>query len=302
MSLPVSDPPGEDPPSIGQCAQVACVWESTARKAGNVHRFAAFADLSYFDFILSAMAVAPVFEQAPNHSVGQTVLGAMQATRAVVSTNTNLGIALLLTPLAKACSPNRDRELLRANLVTVLNQLTVEDARLVYEAIRRAQPGGLGTVPAQDVAGQPSQTLREVMALAVQRDRIARQYTCDFADVFELGMPALVEGWEQLASVEGAVIHCQLRWLAAFPDSLIARKRGTAEAEEATRWAQDVLGSGGLASPAGRREFAELDRWLRALGHSRNPGTTADLVTACLFVALHSRSMEVSSPFPCALL
>jgi triphosphoribosyl-dephospho-CoA synthase len=302
MSPPVNDQSGKSPPSIGQCAQVACIWEVTARKAGNVHRFADFADLTYLDFILSAAAIAPVFEQAPYQSVGQTVLAAVRATRAVVSTNTNLGIVLLLTPLAKACSPDHDQEVLRANLSTVLNQLTVEDARLVYEAIRLAQPGGLGMAPAQDVAGQPSQTLRDVMALAAGRDRIARQYACDFADVFELGMPALVEGWERLGSVEGAAIHCQLRWMAAFPDSLIARKRGSPEAEEATRRAREVLDAGGLASPVGRRGFAELDRWLRDVGHSRNPGTTADLVTACLFVALRDHSMEMSSPFPCVLL
>jgi triphosphoribosyl-dephospho-CoA synthase len=301
MSPPVSDQSGKSPPSIGQCAQVACIWEATARKAGNVHRFADFADLTYLDFILSAAAVGPVLEQAPCYSVGQTVLAAVRATRAVVRTNTNLGIVLLLTPLAKACSPDHDQEV-QANLSTVLNQLTVEDALLVYEAIRLAQPGGLDTVPAEDVAGHPSQALREVMALAAKRDRIARQYTCDFADVFEVGVPALVEGWEQLGCVEGAVIHCQLRWLAAFPDSLIARKRGSAEAEEATQRARDVLDAGGLASPEGRRGFAELDRWLRDVGHSRNLGTTADLVTACLFVALRGHSMEVSSPFPCALL
>jgi triphosphoribosyl-dephospho-CoA synthase len=302
MSPPLNDRSGSCPPSIGQCAQVACIWDATARKAGNVHRFADFADLTYLDFILSAAAVGPVFEQAPCYSVGQTVLAAVRATRAVVRTNTNLGIVLLLTPMAKACSPDDDQGALRANVSTILNRLTVEDARLAYEAIRLAQPGGLGTVPAEDVAGHPSQALRDVMALAGKRDRIARQYACNFADVFEVGVPALVEGWEQLGCVEGAVIHCQLRWLAAFSDSLIARKRGSAEAEEATQRARDALDAGGLASPVGRRGFAELDRWLREVGHSRNPGTTADLVTACLFVALRHHSMEMSSPFPCALL
>jgi triphosphoribosyl-dephospho-CoA synthase len=302
MSLPLNDRSGSGQPSIGQCAQIACIWESTARKAGNVHRFADFADITYLDFILSATPIGPVMDQAPDHSVGRTVLAAVRTTRAVVSTNTNFGIVLLLAPLAKACSPGGNQEGLRVNLSKVLNQLTVEDACLVYEAIRLAQPGGLGTVPTQDVRDEPTQTLREVMALAAERDHIARQYIWDFADVFELGVPALAEGWEQLGSVEGAVIHCQLHWLAAFPDSLIARKCGPADAEEATRRARDVLDAGGLASTAGRRGFAELDRWLRAVGHSRNPGTTADLVTACLFVALHNRSMEVLSPFPCALL
>jgi len=44
--------------SLGQTAQLACVLEATARKPGNVHRFADFDDLTYLDFILSALAIA----------------------------------------------------------------------------------------------------------------------------------------------------------------------------------------------------------------------------------------------------
>ena len=40
-------------------------------------------------------------------------------------------------------------------LHAVLDGLTAEDARQVYEAIRLAQPGGLGESPAMDVRGEP---------------------------------------------------------------------------------------------------------------------------------------------------
>ena len=286
----------DDEPAVGRCAQVACIWEATARKAGNVHRFADFQDLTYVDFVLSALAVGPALDQAPRRPVGATVLAAVQATQVLTRTNTNLGIVLLLAPLAKA-NPPAWRESVR----DVLHELTVADARLAYEAIRLARPGGLGKVSAQDVAQEPTRTLREVMALAAERDRIARQYACDFADVFDVGLPALRAGWKQFGSVEAAVLHCQLAWLAAFPDSLIARKRGPAEAEEATRHARAVIAAGGISSAAGRQALAEFDGWLRAEGHSRNPGTTADLVTACLFVALRERTMSARLPFPCSL-
>src|SRR5207237_5903348 len=76
--------------SAGFCAQVACVWEATARKPGNVHRFCDFDDTTYLDFLLSAAAVAPALDAAVGRRVGETVLDAVQATRAVVPSNTNL--------------------------------------------------------------------------------------------------------------------------------------------------------------------------------------------------------------------
>src|SRR5271163_4343442 len=85
---------------IGLLVQAACLWEVTARKAGNVHRYRDFSDLTYLDFVLSAAAIAPVLAAAGSRRVGSTVLECIQATRRVVQTNTNLGMVLLLAPLA----------------------------------------------------------------------------------------------------------------------------------------------------------------------------------------------------------
>ena len=87
-------------PDVGLCAQLACIWEATARKAGNVHRYRDFDDAGYLDFLVSAAAIAPVLTTACHRPVGETVLECVRATRAVVRTNTNLGIVLLLVPLA----------------------------------------------------------------------------------------------------------------------------------------------------------------------------------------------------------
>src|SRR5262245_22257988 len=88
------------PFSLGECARLACIWEVVARKAGNVHPERAFANLHYRDFVASADAIAPIFENAGAQPVGQTIQDAIRATRQVVDTNTNLGIVLLLAPLA----------------------------------------------------------------------------------------------------------------------------------------------------------------------------------------------------------
>ena len=86
--------------SIGQCATLACLLEVSAPKPGNVHRGADFEDMTFVDFAVSAVAIAPALDNAVRCGVGRAVLGAIAATRALVPTNTNLGTVLLLAPLA----------------------------------------------------------------------------------------------------------------------------------------------------------------------------------------------------------
>lgn len=271
-------------------ALLACLWEATARKAGNVHRHADFADVTYADFTMSAALAAPELARAGDRPLGETVLAAVRATRSVVRTNTNLGIVLLLAPLARVPAGVD----LRAGVADVLNRTMIADAAAVFAAIRLAAPGGLGTAKDQDVHDAPTLPLRDVMALAADRDLVARQYATAFADVFETGVPALLDGVARYGRVEPAVQHCQLVWLAAHPDSLIVRKRGPAVAAEAGRRAREVLAAGGVGTAAGRAAYDEFDGWLRADGHARNPGTTADLVTACLFAALRDGRMSAT--------
>jgi triphosphoribosyl-dephospho-CoA synthase len=279
---------------IGLCAQVACLWEATARKPGNVTRFNDFDDTSYLDFVLSAAAIAPVMATAFGRSLGSTVLQAVRATRQVVHTNTNLGIILLLAPLAAV----PDGAELRAGVEKVLSRLDVEDSRLVYQAIRLAAPGGLGKAEDQDVALEPTQPLRAVMALAAGRDMVARQYANGFADVFDAGVPILNAGLAETGSLEGAIIWAHLHIMARYPDSLIARKCGQEVSEEAARRARQVLDANWPRQSNGWSSLASFDAWLRACGRLRNPGTSADLVTACLFVALRQRTLSLPSAAP----
>lgn len=278
-------------------AQTSCVWEATARKTGNVHPGRGFDDLEYTHFLRSALAIGPAFSKAlPGASVGALVLEAAQATRKVVGMNTNLGMILLLAPLA-IVPPVEDFRFNRPNLDRLLRKLKVGDAAAVYRAIRLANPGGLGDAPQQDVKDEPTVTLLEAMKLAADRDMVARQYANGFADVFDFGVPAFLAGLERFGCIEAAIVDSQLRWLAEYPDSLIARKNGVAIAEDVRKRATEVQSLGGIATPEGRRAGVALDRHLRSEGHKLNPGTTADLITACLFVALRENRVQPSAPF-----
>jgi triphosphoribosyl-dephospho-CoA synthase len=283
-----------EPLSIGLCAQAACILDVTSFKPGNVNLVTGFPDMTAVDFLLSAAVIAPVLDQAPFCHVGDTILGCIRATRTVTAVNTNLGIVLLLAPLS-AVPLSGD---LRGGLMRTLMRLDVADARATYEAIRLAQPGGLGTAPEQDVAVEPTVTLREAMALAADRDTVACQYVNDFEQVFE-GVQLLRQELNNPKPDLGrAITRVFLRLLGKYPDSLIARKYGPGAADEVSRRARRVIDpdpTSGLSLPRAA-QFAE---WLRnAAGGPRNPGTTADLVTASLFVALRENIIQLPLPGP----
>ncbi len=283
---------GDEEPSAlgpGRLAEIACLLEATARKPGNVHRFRDFDDAHYLDFLLSATALAGPLDRAPDVSLGRTILGAVEATRRVVASNTNLGMILLLAPMASVPIGRG----LREGLAGVLGRTTVEDASLVYRAIRLASPGGLGRADMQDVAGEPTLTLAGAMALAADRDLVARQYATGFADVFDHALPALAAAIDDGRPPETAIILAFLGALARRPDTLIGRKRGVAVAEEASARAALVLQQGWPDSAPGALALADLDAWLRVDGHARNPGATADLIAAALFAALRDGTIAL---------
>jgi triphosphoribosyl-dephospho-CoA synthase len=124
------------------------------------------------------------------------------------------------------------------------------------------------------------------MAAAAERDAIASEYVTDYAVTFEVGLPALADALGDGLRPRDAIVESALRLLAAVPDTLIARKRGAEAAGRVTAGAREVLTAGGLRSARGRTALAGFDSSLRREGNALNPGTTADLVTAVLFVAL----------------
>ena len=257
--------------------------EAGAAKPGNITPAHDFHDTSYEDMVRSAIAVGPELGRAGARGVGETVLAAVNASRRVAPANTNLGIVLLLAPLAKAALAGGP---LRERLGVTLRALDVADARDAYAAIRLAAAGGLDEQVEHDVRSEPELGLREAMASAAGRDSIAAEYVSDFALTFETGVPALAAALAAGLPVRDAIVEAYLRLLDAAPDTLIARKRGAAAAARVSAGARDVLGAGGVRTATGRQALQRFDAALREPGNALNPGTTADLVTAAVFVSL----------------
>jgi triphosphoribosyl-dephospho-CoA synthase len=282
----MSSPPAD----LSALATLACLIEASAAKPGNVSPGRPFRDMRYEDFLVSAVAAGPELGQAGARPLGETILAAVRATRRWTLANTNLGIILLLTPLARAAGRQTGsmagRLGLREAVQAVLQETTLDDARQAYAAIREAQPSGLGTAGEQDVVGEPSVTLLDAMRLAQGRDLVAREYATGFALTFECGGPALRAAREAGLAWDEATVEAFLTLLAREPDTLIARKLGPQAAEMTRRRAAEVLRQGGVRTAEGRECLAAFDAELRDTQNSGNPGTTADLTAAAVFVTL----------------
>jgi len=89
--------------TAGSCALLACVFEVQARKPGNVSLLCDFEDVTYADFLLSGNAIAPVIDLALQETLmsAESCWSVSKKRGKVTSTNTNLGIMLLLAPLVK---------------------------------------------------------------------------------------------------------------------------------------------------------------------------------------------------------
>jgi triphosphoribosyl-dephospho-CoA synthase len=262
----------------------ACRLDVAVPKPGNVSIASPGHRMVADQFIASAAAAAaPLCE--PRAAVGRRIEGAVRASWAAAGCNTNLGIVLLCAPIAAArecCAMPPAPTALQDMLHRVTQALTVDDARAAYRAIAHANPGGLGRAPAQDVAAEPSIDLRAAMALAADRDRIARQYAQGFDEVFAQGLPAFQQGLDH--GIPAAVLGTYLHWLASGPDSHIVRKHGAALAQTVTAEAAVLCREWRVQGHlAGSHALSSWDTQLKTRGI--NPGTSADLTVATLFVA-----------------
>ncbi|NML30451.1 triphosphoribosyl-dephospho-CoA synthase [Paraburkholderia antibiotica] len=291
------------PTALFGCAREAfleaCALDVSTPKPGNVSAQSPGHGMNAAQFLASAQASLDALF-ARGAPVGQRILDAVTRTRAAAGCNTNLGIVLLVAPLAAALddiveridltnhpgTPALTASTWRAAVARVLARLDVDDARLAYRAIALANPGGLGDAPEQSVHAPPTIGLGDAMRLASERDSIARQYANGYADLFDTGLAAFREASANAPDV--AMLNVFLAFLAGWPDSHIVRKHGGALAQSVTlaareqhaRWRQTPLRSRRAPSDP------QLDAWDAELKtHAINPGTSADLAVATLFVA-----------------
>ena len=169
-----------------------------------------------------------------------------------------------------------------------LGALDVADARAAYAAIRARRRRRAAT-SASSTTCAPSR--RSACArrwrAPPERDSIASEYVSDFALTFETGVPALAAALGDGLGVREAIVELHLRLLAArarHADRAQARRRAR---RRGCRRARATCSPPEACAPRrGGGRCGSFDASLREPGNALNPGTTADLVTATLFVAL----------------
>jgi triphosphoribosyl-dephospho-CoA synthase len=197
---------------------------------------------------------------------------------------------LLIAPLAAV----PDAPLTAAAADAVLAGLDADDAAAIWQAITLARPGGLGRSDRWDVAGPPPPDIRAAMRQAARRDTIARLWSDGYAELFAGPATDLAHAVTAGMPLEAAIVRTHLRQLAREPDSLIARRHGSSTAIDVTRRAVAlVCRIGGATWPA---ELAAFDSSLRQ-PRRLNPGTTADLVAAAIYILLRDGRLRPALPF-----
>ncbi|MEM2897181.1 MAG: triphosphoribosyl-dephospho-CoA synthase, partial [Candidatus Bathyarchaeia archaeon] len=276
-------------------------------------------DVRFEHFIAGSIAISPSIRKSVikgiKASKGKISLERIMLGRAIYDAiievrrwhngaNTHLGSIMLLIPLSSAygfvCGRHGKVSInsWRDGIRSIVESTAPQDAVYDYRAIREAKPGGLGKVEekeAPDVYDPQAEkklikkgvTLYEVMRVSADWDTIAKEWITSMRLTFEFGYPTLMKLYSRTRDINHAVVHTFLEILARNPDSLIARRVGQPIAREVSEKAKEVLELGGMFTKEGIKRLTELDGELRAdEKNSLSPGTTADLLTSSLMVAI----------------
>ncbi|NVM55518.1 MAG: triphosphoribosyl-dephospho-CoA synthase [Candidatus Helarchaeota archaeon] len=298
---------------IAQSGAIAALLEvSGYPKPGNVHRTQDFGETRYEHFLISSVAIIPSLQEIAYRGkcaqqnqivlnelkLGEYILKAVKSTQLwQKGGNTNLGIILLFVPLACAAGmliehPNPSIPVFRENLNSIIKNSTSEDTIKLYEAIRLANPGGLGAVENFDINDTSPETIHkenmnlyEIFKISDTRDNIAREWITKFQITFEVGYPYFQEIFQKTNDINISIVHTYLKILGDIPDTFLSRKYGKELAERISSEAKDILNQGGLLSKQSIELLWKFDLKLRNK-KKINPGTSADLTAATIMVAL----------------
>jgi len=303
---------------VAGCAQLATLLEVSAYpKPGNVHRLHDFLTTRYEHFLAGSVAVSPSinklaqsgFDIKAGHKtwkdlgIGNYIYSAIKNSFKWQSGgNVNLGIVLLFAPISAAAGYILKDEIIRVDdLIQVakkaIKYTTPKDAVSVYRSIRYSMTDKvLGSVSDLDV-GERSSTkqilkekinLYEVFMKCAERDTICKEWVSGYDITSKKGYPYLVKAIKSSSNINTATIDTFLYLLSENLDSLIVRKNDLTTAKLVSDKAREILDHGGYGTMIGRKLTETFDFDLQGKNGLLNPGTTADLTAASLFLLLLS--------------
>lgn len=276
------------PSYIARCATLAMVLEVTGTpKPGNIDRDHDYADTKYEDFIAAAIGVYPVLERAcRTDGIGQLILDASEeSTSWQQGGNTHFGAYILLFPLIKAAATRPSD--LQSTAIEIARDTTVDDAVDFYKAFGKVQVKMKGSEDL-DVSDEKSLedirqrglTLFNILEISSKNDMVAREWVNGFARCFRAA--ELIAERRLTGTLNDSVVLTYLDLLADEPDTFVAKKYDLDKA----------IYVQGLAIDVQERRMTLNELSNRLYWEKINPGSTADIIIAGLFIAL-IRGMRV---------
>ena len=263
-------------------------------KPGNVDRHRDLAELRFEHFLSGAVGAREGLELAADGAaVGPAFERAVAGMATQKGGNTQFGALLLLVPLVRAAREDLSQPVVEA----VVQETTVGDAAAFYRAFDHVDVGvadppanmddldvrrGSDAIPALEERGL---TLFEIMERSVPGDDVAREWVRGFDRSFVAA--------QRLADTDGPVSDRTaavfLSLLAERADTLVATRHDEATAQDVTERAGELVAADALeTNPTAVETFAD-DLVERGI----NPGTTADITAAGLFIALEHEAITV---------
>lgn len=299
---------------------------SASPKPGNVDREHNYSDTCFEHFLASSVSVYPVLELAARSRNGIGVLirsAVCESSAWQQGGNTHFGAFLLLVPLSMAAgelfdsrkkahfklSPDEFEDLaVRAH--AFVRATDYEDAVEFYKAFEMAgvrvnsvDEFSLGDPELTAELREQEVTLYELMEISKGYDLIANEWTLGFGRCLE-GAKSIIEFMQALNSgaenqilncsgtgINEAIVYTFLKLLSRHRDTFIQTKFDTDTANYVSSRAGEILSAWEKPPSHMTRDIASLIPAVQEFDHELlkkriNPGSTADIIIAGLFIAL----------------
>ncbi len=289
---------------ICDSAQLACLLEISSLKPGNVNRLSDYEDIRYEHFLASAVAIRNSLENLLKDfiyknkiTLGKHIYYAIKDTQKMQSGgNTNLGIVLLIYPISVALAEcllyNESISKSFEKVPRILSKTTYLDTVYLYKAIRTAKPRIKENVEELDVFSDES--FREIRKKKINLYNIFKISKNDLiAEELVNGLKRVKKGYIEIKrmykvfnDISLAVSYSYIKILSMNIDTLVVNKFDRKTALMVSELCREVVNSSEDVIRVCEiyYKIAELDKFFKS--RKINPGTTADIITASLMIAL----------------
>ncbi len=279
------------PSHIARCAQLAMILEVSATpKPGNIDRDHNYTDTRFEHFLASAVGVYPILERAASSrsGVGKLIQECViESGKWQHGGNTHFGAFILLIPLVMAGGRCEDKGCLKNELQKIVRETTVVDAVEFYKVfsvakvkVKPVDDLDLSDADSIEKIKKRGLTLFDIMEISQSYDLIAQEWVNGFTRTFECA--GLIMKKIKTYSINDSVVLTFMELLSRYQDAFIRTKFDVRKAEEVSIRARSILQNGDLN--ALKKKIHLFDEEL--LKEGVNPGSTADIIIAGLFVSL----------------